>query len=242
MQSKMNLLPELIRLLIALTLGPSLNSCKKENTFTATISGTFLFSNTNPVPVTNYALKLSEATGPEVAGINPANPSIVFGTETDNNGYFVFKFRSNYWGAGNNLIMLSNIETPSLPPMAIFNFPYAKSVDLSSLYLCKKVDSVIVRVKFLAAITPADSFTVHASDLTGSITHLKTGLTIAAGSEINVDTIVNGTFGYKDFNTKKYIPNFTLAPASGSHSFLGNPQDSLSQFDEQNVTLNFTYN
>jgi hypothetical protein len=242
MQSKVNILPGLTRLLIVLTLPSFLNSCKKENTFIATISGTFLFSNTNPVPVANYPLKLSEAVSPGVPAINPANPSIVFGTETDNNGYFVFKFRSNYWGSGNNLITLSNIETPGLPPMAIFNFPYTKSIDLSSLYLCKKIDNVIVRVRFLTAMTPADSFTVHASDLTGSITHLKTGLAIPAGFEANVDTIVNGTFGYKDFNTKKYIPNFTIVPTSGSHSFLGNSQDSLSQFDEQNVTLHFTYN
>ena len=218
-----------------------LNSCKKEDASAITISGTFLFSNTNPVPVGNYTLKLSETTGPGEPALDPANPSISLSTETNNQGYFVFKFR-NVWGPANNLITLSNIETPSLPPMVIFNFPYDKSADLSSLYLCKKADNVIIRVKFLAAVSPADSFTVHASDLTGPVTHLRTGLTIPAGSEINVDTIINGTFGYKDFNTKKYIPNFTIVPTSGSHSFLGNLQDSLSQFDEQSVTLNFTYN
>jgi len=219
-----------------------LNSCKKQNDSATTISGTFLFSNTNPAPVGNYSLKLYQASTLGVPGWDPPNPSILLGTATDNNGYFVFRFRNPGWGSANNLITLSNVETPSLPPMAIFNFPYEKSTDLSSLYLCKKVDRVIIRVKFITAIGPADSFTVHASDLTGTITHLKTGLTIPAGSEANVDTIVNGTFGYKDFNTKKYIPNFTIVPTSGLHSFIGNLQDSLSQFDELSVTLNFTYN
>jgi hypothetical protein len=242
----MNTLPKLTMLLMSSLLMTSFNSCKKENDSTTTISGTFLFSNTNPVPVGNYTLKLSEAASPGVPAINPVNPSIVLGTETNNNGNFVFAFRSTgaqaFWGPTNNLVTLSNTETPSLPPMAIFGFPYNKSIDLSSLYLCKKVDQVIIRVKFLTAIGPADSFTVHASDLTGTISHVKAGLTIPAGSEVNVDTIVNGTFGYKDFNTKKYIPNFTIVPMSGLHSFIGNVTDSLSQFDEQSVTLKFTCN
>jgi len=221
-----------------------LQACKKETTYN--ISGTLLFSNTIPIPVSNYSLTLYQGGSPG-APIAIAASSSSAETVTDDKGHFVFKFtkgNGTFFGvptSNSNSVTLFNYSSSTLPQIWKTNFPYDSKTNFDPIYLCKKVDTVIMHVYFLSSIIPTDSFTVYASNLTGGVQHVITGLTISANSQVNLDTVINGTFGRFDFTTKKYLSGFWIDSKSRSNPhFFNNSTDSLAEYDESKLTLNYT--
>jgi hypothetical protein len=219
-----------------------LHACKKETTYN--ISGTLLFNNTIPNPVSDYSLTLIQSGSPG-APIAIAVSSSTAETVTDNQGHFVFKFtqgNGTFLGipiSNNNSVDLFNYTSSSLPKIFMSNFPYDSKTPFDPIYLCKKVDTVIIRVLSLSPIIPTDSFNIFASNLTGAVKHVITGLTISANSELNLDTVINGTFSSFDFNTKKYQSSFFV---TSNHHFFSDNLDSLAEYDETNVILNYPCN
>ncbi len=223
-----------------------LHACKKETTYN--ISGTLLFSNTIPNPVSNYSLTLIQSGSPG-APIAIAVSSSYAEAVTDNQGHFVFKFTQGdgtFLGipiSNNNPVDLFNYTNSNLPRIFMTNFPYDSKTTFDPIYLCKKVDTVIMHVHSISPIIPTDSFTIFASNLTGAFQHVITGLSVSANSEVNLDTLLNATFARFDFKTRKYLSDFAIGPASASNPhFFNDVIDSLAEDDEAKLTLNYTCN
>ncbi|HXB28461.1 MAG TPA: hypothetical protein VNW49_01520, partial [Puia sp.] len=197
-----------------------------------------------PNPVSNYPLTLIQSGSPG-APIAIGVASSYADTVTDNQGHFVFKFTQGsgtFLGfpiSNNNRVDLFNYTTSGLPRIFMTNFPYDSKTPLDPIYLCKKVDTVIIRVLSLSSIISTDSFTIFGNNLTGAFQHVITGLTISANSELNLDSVINGTFSSFDFKTKKYRSDFAI---TSNHHFFSDNMDSLAEYDDTNIILNFSCN
>lgn len=219
-------------------------ACRKHNVYT--VRGTLLFSNTIRVPVTNYDLDLYQGGSPGIPiGISASSSSAH--AKTDGQGNFSFQFTqggASFLGipASNDApARLENSASSGLPilnsgypSLDMVNFPYQNASNLNPLFLCKKVDTVIIQMNVTNQVLPTDSLTLDASNLQGRFRLVITGLSVPANSVVAIDTVLNGTFGRFDFKSNTYSQDFNL---SATHRAAGFFQQDLAQYDEPKLIL-----
>lgn len=215
-------------------------SCKKGKKYK--IHGRLLFSSSMQVPVADYSLMLYQSGSggaPIAAG---ASSSSAYAT-TDHNGYFTMHFREGksfflfFTSTNTTPASLSSYDNPYKLSLQCNNFPYNKDTDWDPLYLCKKVDTVILKLSVENEIMPTDSFTIRGSNLTGSFEKIKTGMSYAAQSIVNFDTVYNATFPSFDFENNFYSNSFYINQINGNSKY---PIDNKLKAGDEN-RLEFTF-
>jgi hypothetical protein len=196
--------------------------CKKENR-DYTVSGRLLQSSSNPVPVANLVLELYQAGG----GSNPlgGTSSSSAKTKTDAQGNFSILYKpGRVFFAGiiskNSGQLSLNAQGSTAPGGEGFfwyNLPALKDTALGTVFLYKKINRFIVKVRSINGLQPSDSLEIYAATEAGLHRRFITGLTIAAGMETAVDTISHLTAGRVDAASSSYYANFYIRKSGGAY-------------------------
>lgn len=189
--------------------------CKKKNQ-EYTISGRLLISSSNPVPVSNLSLSLHQSGGPGTPIANSTSSSAK--TITDAQGTFRFEYKpgrvifAGIPGKNGSPITISPESFPggTSNDFYWYNIPGVKDTALGNMFLYKKINRLIVKIKSFSGVLPTDSLEVRAATERGIYKEWLTGLTIPAGSEVTVDTIPDFVAQHLDLYTKKYTSDFSV--------------------------------
>jgi hypothetical protein len=194
-------------------------SCKKEKAADIHIEGRLLFSNTNPLPVTNYPMEIIQA--PTIPLMNPSSVSSSFSITTNNEGYFECDFKDNtrhgYSSGSFTPIQLRGNGTPFLPYFSINNIIPG---NMGDIYLYKKIDSVIISVDASIAISPSDTLQINYYAVNGFATKKKTGIKVTAGTTHNIiDTLINAVFTTFEYQPKTYTNNILITQTTKAQPY-----------------------
>jgi hypothetical protein len=219
-------------------------SCKKEKAADIHIEGRLLFSNTNPLPVTNYPMEIIQA--PTIPLMNPSSVSSSFSITTNNEGYFECDFKDNtrhgYSSGRFTPIQLRGNGTPFLPYFSINNIIPG---NMGDIYLYKKIDSAIISVDASFAISPSDTLQINYYAVNGFATKKKTGIKVTAGTTHNIiDTLINAVFTTLEYQPKIYTNNILITqttkaqPYQVTFSANQDPTAAIGPGDEKKRILN----
>jgi hypothetical protein len=195
------------RLIIAV-LFITITGCRKEGPLLYTIQGQIIESTSNPVPVKNYDIFFYQsAANIFLGGVSGIEQMI----KTDNNGNFLLKYdpAQNYGfssgGINDNTISISGVDTiqfrglyPRWSPIAS-----AVNINLGKLYLYKKIDRLIRKIKFDSSLLAGESVDIMTTNANSSIRKTITG-PVPAGTFLTVDTIYNCRLSYFNLTDKTY--------------------------------------
>ena len=173
-----------------------------------TISGKILESSSNPIPVSNYRLKIYQSKALSFLGSLGGIDQVIL---TDNDGIFNFSYTPKtgsgiYSHSTNpNPISVSGYDTVKYKSLYPEFNPISANVDnnLSIVFLFKKIDKLVRKVKFNNSLSSDDSLEVITTDASGAKYKTLHG-PIPSNTLLVVDTI----FGYKisrlNLNTNQY--------------------------------------
>jgi hypothetical protein len=184
-------------------------SCKKNiNNEKTIISGRLLESSSNPIPIANYNLTLNQN---QVLTPFGSLKGIEQTVTTDNDGNFLFSYSlekgSGIGAASTNsksLYISSNDKSKYNSLFPEFN-PISVGVDtsLNTIYLYKKINKLVRKVKFENALKNDEILQVITIDDAGTkYNNLKGPIPI--GTTLIVDTIENYKNSRLNLQTKKY--------------------------------------
>jgi len=191
------------------------SACKKSPADKAvyTIKGQLLESSENPIPVSNYKLKLyQQANSSMLGGVSGINTTLKTGAD----GRFTFEYaRSENYGttSGSNIndIFISGADSLQYQKLSPEwnNITAETDINLSPLYLFKKIDLFVRRIEFNNQLNSGDSLQVISTDSTGASYKTLYG-PIERGSLVTVDTIINCKISKFNYGNKEYVLIVTL--------------------------------
>lgn len=164
-------------------------SCKKDpKDRNYIIQGRILESNSNPVPVNNYQLRISQ--GSFIYG--PPGSSKDF--QTDANGYFSVNFQpakgTLLGGLNDYPLFIYSIDTSKYIGIGSYwsNIKALIDTNLNTIYLYKKIDRLIRKIQFTTALALNDSTTITTNISGGAFSKTFYG-PISAGTLLIADTL-----------------------------------------------------
>jgi hypothetical protein len=218
------------------------SSCKKNSDAKLyTVQGKILESTSNPIPVTNYQLYVYQKSNSGLlGGVSGIDKNI----KTDNNGFFMFQYDPNknfgfsQGGTNPNDISIYGIDTIKYKDIGALWYPIQSSLDinLNTIYLFKKIQSLVIKVQFNTGLNAGESLEVIASDSSGSSHKTLTG-PISSGTLLIVDIIHNCKLSIFDLSARQYRLNAALQKPS----YLKDSTIILNQDDEILREIILTY-
>lgn len=194
-------------------------SCKKNNDEKIfTVEGQILESSSDPIPVSNYTLSFFQKSN---SGLLGAVSGLDTTTKTGIDGKFIFKYSANknyglsQGGTNTNLISIEGSDTINYKGLISewYSISPAEDVNLHTIYLFKKIQTLVRKVQFDNALNIGETLQVITTDSTGSSYKNVIG-PISAGTLVVVDTITNCKISRFDLLTNKYTILATLQKPS----------------------------
>lgn len=185
-------------------------SCKKNSADKLyTIAGQILESNSNPIPVSNYALSFYQKSN---SGLLGGVSGLDTTAKTGNDGKFSFQYNPNknygFSGGGTNPneISFEGIDTIKYKGLYPEWYPVSSLIDvnLNTLYLFKKIETLVRKVQFTNSLSIGETLEVITTDSSGASYKTLTG-PITSGTLLTVDTIKNCKISIFNLMSKEYI-------------------------------------
>lgn len=194
--------------IILFALAFTFNSCKKESY--VTIEGKLLLSNTNPVPVSNYKLYFFQSGSPGIPFPSFSSSSDA-STTTDNNGNYSVRFEPGetgflfFRGTNSSPIDIRGESFGNFPDFSINDVP----LNGGTVYLYKKINNVtLVLNAFTGRIDPVDSIFIHYYSVNGPVQRVKTGISVAPGTnQFVLDIITDVALSHYTYPESVYDNN-----------------------------------
>ncbi len=188
--------------------------CRKDrNKGKYTVSGRLLESSSNPVPIKNYQLHISQN---NAVGFFGGVLGVDKDFETDANGYFSVSYgpkeNSGVIRDGSNPypIYISGVDTDSYKDLYPLWSPLTpdKDTNLNTIYLFKKIETLVLKIQFNKLLESNDSLEVITHKAYRSNYRTIHG-PVAAGT-ILYDTVSNFIAEQYFLNTKSYASSCVL--------------------------------
>lgn len=199
-----------MKLIVILTTLILFSSCKKNSADKIyMIQGQVLESTSNPIPVTNYTLSFyQKANSGLLGGVSGVDTT----TKTGNDGRFVFQYNPNKnygfsrGGTNPNEISFEGVDTIKYKGLypAWYQVSSLTDIDLNTLYLFKKIETLVRKVQFTNNLNSGESLEVITTDSSGASYKTLTG-PISSGTLLAVDTIKNCKISTFNLLSKQYI-------------------------------------
>jgi hypothetical protein len=197
-------------------------SCRKHKETIYHLQGRLLLSNTNPIPVPSYSLEFRQQ-GSAAVPLPAYTSSSSATTTTDAQGNFKCEFKpgeSKFFGfRGDNLhaVYLEGKGNASFPHFSLGEIFLG---NMGDIYLCKKIDTVILTVDAQWGIIPSDTLRINFLTMNGRQEKLKTGLSAATGTlNVVIDTLYNAIFTMGNYKTKTYGIDIYVRQTPPTQSF-----------------------
>jgi hypothetical protein len=129
--------------------------CKKDrDNGKYTLSGRLLESSSNPVPIKNYKLHVSQK---DVIGLFGSAFGVDKDFETDANGFFSLSFSPD--GSNPYTMYITGVDTNSYKDLYPFWTPLSpdKDTSLTTIYLFKKIETFVLKIQFNELLESNDS-------------------------------------------------------------------------------------
>lgn len=192
-----------------------LGSCRKQKEpVVHHFQGRLLLSNTNPIPVPSYTLEFHQSqtfSGP--FPISASGSSVTTTTDAQGNFRCDFttgetRFMGRRQGSNPNQIYLEGQRNTSFTHFLKANIPQD---NMGDIYLCKKIDSLVITIDAQWGLLPSDTIEVIYNTQNDNLRKRKSGLSAPIGAtNVIFDTIYNVAFSYFDFKTGMYSPNLAV--------------------------------
>ncbi|MEO8772208.1 MAG: hypothetical protein ABI402_19065 [Ferruginibacter sp.] len=165
------------------------SGCKKDSADrNYVVQGRILECSSNPVPVNNYKLLITQVSYQGGAYSPPKE------FQTDTNGYFSINYQPAKGGLFNALnradVFIDGIDTNQYAGLnpKWYNITGLVDTNLNTMYLFKKINRLIRKIKFTLALDANDSTTISTTTIDGVYNKTFYG-PIAAGTLLIADTI-----------------------------------------------------
>jgi hypothetical protein len=183
-----------------------LASCQKYKEKIYHFEGRLLFSNTNPIPVPSYTMDFRQSSP---FSVSPGT------TTTDAQGNFKCdfiaqeaKFVSRRLGQNSNLLYLEGRKNTSFTHFLMVNLPQE---NLGDIYLCKKIDTLIITVDAKWGLLPTDTIEIIYNTANDNLRSRASGLSASVGAtNVTIDTIYNVVCTTYDFLSGRYSPDIAV--------------------------------
>ena len=217
-------------------------ACKKEKAGKIfTIKGLIVESTSNPVPVSNYRLRIYQSDDSGLfGGVSGFDENI----HTGSDGRFSFKYtpNQNYGfssGASNpNDVRLTGMDSlqykdlyPSWSPI-----PALKDINLDTFYLYKKIKTIVRKIQFDNQLNDGENLEIITSNSPRYDYKTITG-PIAAGTTVTLDPILNCRLTSYHFTNKEY----GFLAVLKKPSYQKNLAIPLSKMDEESLEVLMVY-
>ncbi len=183
--------------------------CKKNGDKVYTIQGQILESSSNTIPVSNYTISFYQSSSSGLlGGVSGFNTTV----RTGNDGKFTFQYNPNQnygliqGGTNRNDIFIAGVDTikhKNLYP-EWYSVSSLADVNLNTLYLFKKIGTLVRKVQFTNSLNTGESLEVITTDSSGASYKTLMG-PIASGTLLTVDTIRNCKISEFNLLTREYI-------------------------------------
>ncbi len=167
--------------------------CKKDLSSKYTISGRLLESSSNPIPIKNYKLQVSQR---DDYGLFGGVSGLTKEFETDANGFFSLSYTPNKstglssGGINTYPLSITGIDTINYKELYSSWYPITanKDTSLNIIFLFKKIEKFVRKVQFNSALSSNDSLEVITSTAYRSTYKTLFG-PILPGTLLVIDTI-----------------------------------------------------
>ena len=183
--------------------------CKKEKTVKSfTIKGLVVESTSNPAPVSNYRLRIYQASSSGLlGGVSGFDENI----HTGSDGRFTFKYNpyQNFGfssgGSNPNDITLTGID--SLQYKDLYSYwtpiPALTDINVDTFYLYKKIKTIVRKIQFDNQLNDGENLEIITSNSPRYDYKTITG-PIAAGTILTLDPILNCRITWYHLTNKQY--------------------------------------
>jgi hypothetical protein len=198
-------------------------SCKKQNVEqTYTISGQLLESSSNAIPSSNFTLNLSQKA--DYSGLFSNVEGVRKSVNTDNVGNFSFTYQpEEYAGIGRgNYNQYSMTISGLIATNFYFDWTNIKpnmNVNLGKIYQYKKIDQLIRKIQFNAALNANDSIKINTAFQNQANSKNIYG-PIASGTLLIVDTIGPAKLNWLNIATNTYSLGSTTIHSNFLREFI----------------------
>ncbi len=198
--------------------------CKKNlSTNKYTISGTLLESSSNPIPIKNYKLQISQR---DDYGLFGGVSGLTKDFTTDANGSFLVSYtpnKSTGLSSGNiNTYPLSitGIDTNNYKGLFPYWYPITANMDtsLNTIFLFKKIEKFVRKIQFNLALSNNDSLEVITSTAYRSTYKTIYG-PVSVGTLLVLDTINGFKVERLNITSKSYYTTSVLKKPSYQRNF-----------------------
>lgn len=165
-------------------------------------------STSNPVPVSNYRLRMHQGSSSGLlGGVSGFDENI----QTASDGRFTFKYNPyqnfGFSSGGSNPNDITLTGTDSLQYQDLYSYwtpiPALKDINLDTLYLYKKIRTIVRKIQFDNELNDGEKLEVITSNSPRFDYKTITG-PIAAGTILTLDPILNGRLTSYHLSNKEY--------------------------------------
>lgn len=200
-------------------------SCKKEKAGKIfKIKGRIVESSGNPVPVSNYHLRVYQITSSSfLGGVSGFDKNII----TGNDGRFSFKYNPyenfGFSSGGTNSNNITLTGTDSLQYKDLYShwspIPALIDTNLGTIYLYKKIKTIVRKIRFDNSLEDEENLEVITSNSPRSDYKTITG-PIAVGTRLTLDPILNCRLTWFHVTNQQYSFSAVLKKPSYSKNLV----------------------